>query len=51
MRPGIKFGDATLKDTMLSDGLMDAFNDYHMGITGTVTYIYHFQLVLVNLFL
>ncbi|CAB3980872.1 acetyl- acetyltransferase, cytosolic-like [Paramuricea clavata] len=33
IRPGIKFGDATLKDTMLSDGLTDAFNDYHMGIT------------------
>lgn len=25
-----------MKDTMLSDGLTDAFNDYHMGITGTV---------------
>lgn len=34
MRPGIKFGDAALKDTMLSDGLTDAFNNYHMGITG-----------------
>ena len=25
-----------MKDTMLSDGLTDAFNDYHMGITGTI---------------
>ena len=33
MRSGIKFGDASLTDTMLKDGLWDAFNDYHMGIT------------------
>lgn len=26
-------GPITLVDTMLSDGLMDAFGDYHMGIT------------------
>lgn len=29
-------GEATMKDTMLTDGLMDAFNDYHMGITGII---------------
>lgn len=33
MRDGIKFGDATVKDTMIVDGLWDAFNDIHMGIT------------------
>ena len=33
MRTGTKFGDATLADTMLKDGLTDAFNNYHMGIT------------------
>jgi len=33
LRPGIKMGDGKLIDTMLSDGLMDAFNHYHMGIT------------------
>lgn len=33
MRTGTKFGDATLADTMLKDGLTDAFNSYHMGIT------------------
>ena len=33
MRNGVKFGDSTLTDTMLKDGLMDAFNDYHMGVT------------------
>ncbi|MCB9986122.1 MAG: acetyl-CoA C-acetyltransferase [Rhodospirillales bacterium] len=33
MRAGIKFGDAKLTDTMIKDGLWDAFNDYHMGIT------------------
>ena len=34
MREGIKFGDVTLVDSMLKDGLMDVFNNYHMGITG-----------------
>ena len=33
MREGRKLGNATLVDTMLNDGLTDAFNDYHMGIT------------------
>ena len=33
MRAGVKMGNATLTDTMISDGLWDAFNDYHMGIT------------------
>ena len=33
MRAGVKFGDATATDTMIKDGLWDAFNDYHMGIT------------------
>ena len=34
LRSGISFGDAKLIDTMITDGLWDAFNDYHMGITG-----------------
>ena len=33
MRSGVKFGDTTLVDTMMKDGLMDAFNNYPMGIT------------------
>ncbi len=32
-RGGIKFGDAKLQDTMIVDGLWEAFNNYHMGIT------------------
>lgn len=32
-RDGQRMGDWQLKDTMLIDGLMDAFNDYHMGVT------------------
>jgi acetyl-CoA C-acetyltransferase len=32
-RAGLKAGHAALVDTMISDGLWDAFNDYHMGIT------------------
>ncbi len=33
LRNGKKLGDAELIDTMIKDGLWDAFNDYHMGIT------------------
>jgi acetyl-CoA C-acetyltransferase len=33
MRQGKKMGDATLVDTMLHDGLTDAFNHVHMGNT------------------
>jgi len=32
-RTGQTMGDWALKDTMLNDGLWDAFNDYHMGVT------------------
>ncbi|MCH1624838.1 acetyl-CoA C-acetyltransferase [Ferdinandcohnia quinoae] len=32
-RNGFKMGDQKLIDTMTSDGLTCAFNDYHMGIT------------------
>ncbi|WJY28648.1 MULTISPECIES: acetyl-CoA C-acetyltransferase [Sporosarcina] len=32
-REGFKMGDQQLVDTMISDGLWCAFNDYHMGIT------------------
>ena len=33
LRGGKKFGDADLIDTMIKDGLWDAFHGYHMGIT------------------
>ena len=33
IRGGVKFGDLSLSDTMIKDGLWDIFNDYHMGIT------------------
>ncbi|XP_052808171.1 acetyl-CoA acetyltransferase, cytosolic-like isoform X2 [Mya arenaria] len=33
MREGTKFGDVSMVDTMMKDGLTDAFNNYHMGIT------------------
>lgn len=32
-RDGLRFGHASLQDSMILDGLWDAFNDYHMGIT------------------
>ncbi|MEM9798072.1 MAG: acetyl-CoA C-acetyltransferase [Pseudomonadota bacterium] len=33
MRAGQKMGDMKLVDTMIKDGLWDAFNNYHMGQT------------------
>lgn len=32
-RTGQRMGDWKLEDTMIKDGLWDAFNDYHMGVT------------------
>jgi len=32
-RTGLRLGHAQLADSLLQDGLTDAFNDYHMGIT------------------
>ena len=32
-RDGFRMGDAKLIDSMIVDGLWDAFNDYHMGAT------------------
>ncbi|ABD86402.1 acetyl-CoA C-acetyltransferase [Rhodopseudomonas palustris] len=33
LRGGIKMGNAELQDTMIKDGLWEAFNNYHMGTT------------------
>jgi acetyl-CoA C-acetyltransferase len=33
-RKGFRLGNVTMLDSMISDGLWDAFNDYHMGNTG-----------------
>ena len=33
LRNGTKLGPAAMRDTMIVDGLWDAFNDYHMGTT------------------
>ncbi|HEX9932310.1 MAG TPA: acetyl-CoA C-acetyltransferase [Allosphingosinicella sp.] len=33
IRGGTKMGDLALVDTMIKDGLTDAFNGYHMGVT------------------
>ena len=33
LRDGTKMGDAKMIDTMIKDGLWDAFNGYHMGAT------------------
>src|SRR5690606_31633158 len=32
-RTGLRMGHVPLQDSMILDGLWDAFNDYHMGIT------------------
>ena len=33
MRAGTKMGDMKMMDSMLRDGLLDAFHGYHMGVT------------------
>ncbi|XP_019807106.1 acetyl-CoA acetyltransferase, cytosolic isoform X1 [Tursiops truncatus] len=33
LRTGVRMGDAPLADSVLCDGLIDAFHSYHMGIT------------------
>lgn len=33
LRDGKKISDSAIVDTLIKDGLWDAFNDYHMGIT------------------
>jgi acetyl-CoA C-acetyltransferase len=33
LRAGVKMGNAEMIDTMVKDGLWDAFNNYHMGVT------------------
>jgi acetyl-CoA C-acetyltransferase len=33
LREGVKMGDLKMIDTMIKDGLWDAFNGYHMGTT------------------
>ena len=32
-RFGYRMGNATMEDSMIKDGLTDAFNNYHMGVT------------------
>ncbi|WP_283126553.1 acetyl-CoA C-acetyltransferase [Providencia stuartii] len=32
-RSGLRLGHHTIKDSLIHDGLWDAFNDYHMGVT------------------
>ncbi len=34
LRWGMKFGDTSITDSMVYDGLWDVYNNYHMGITG-----------------
>ena len=33
-RNGFRMGNSVVVDSMVNDGLWDAFNDYHMGVTG-----------------
>jgi len=54
LRSGIKMGNTELMDTMLCDGLTDAFDNIHMGITGEKSKKYvkdRFIFKLVELFL
>lgn len=45
LRSPVKMGSVSMVDTMMLDGLTDAFHDYHMGVTGEkilFCYIYSF---------
>ena len=33
LRNGVKLGDTKLQDSMIVDGLLDVYNQYHMGVT------------------
>ena len=35
-RTGYKMGNGELVDTMIHDGLMDVYNNFHMGVTGEI---------------
>ena len=43
VRSGLRLGHAELVDSMISDGLWDAFNDYHMGQTAE-NLVQHYRL-------
>ncbi len=34
LRWGVKFGDSSITDALIYDGLWEVYNNYHMGITG-----------------
>jgi acetyl-CoA C-acetyltransferase len=36
-KKGLRFGDQTMKDAMVLDGLWDSFNDFHMGRAAELT--------------
>ncbi len=36
-KKGLKFGDQTMKDAMVTDGLWDSFNNFHMGCAAELT--------------
>lgn len=36
LRWGIKYGNSILVDAMINDGLWDAYNEFHMGVTGEI---------------
>ena len=36
VREGLRLGNGQLVDSMIHDGLWDAYNDYHMGMTGEI---------------
>jgi acetyl-CoA C-acetyltransferase len=41
LRWGMRLGDASVTDAMIYDGLRDAYNDYHMAMTGERTAAKH----------
>ena len=40
MRNGHKMNDVNMVDSMINDGLTDAFHHIHMGNTGIISYLF-----------
>lgn len=50
LRSGVKLGDRNFTDTLVFDGLTDAFHGIHMGITGAERTVLCQLLVIISLY-
>lgn len=45
VRSGVKMGNSSLVDTMIADGLTDAFHNIHMGETGQMSSFFSITII------